>query len=212
MLRVDQEETQTKAAPGVAAAGGGRRWRRTGARRRCLLCVSPCQTSPSVAPVAPPSPTGAPCHTAEWIKRKHRQSRTRRGSSRWRRECDGVEGRPPQEMLVLLVRPDQPFCTHRGAPTGALGTVKWIKTRGKTKRTRRGSSRWRREAMASNRGAEEMLVVCVSLSHQPFCCTSRPPLTHRGALRPVKWIKTREERQNAPGVAAAAGGGREAMA
>ena len=45
--------------------------------------------------------------------------------------------------------------------------------------------------MASNRGAEEMLVVCVSLSHQPFCCTSRPPLTHRGALRTVKWIKTR---------------------
>ena len=46
--------------------------------------------------------------------------------------------------------------------------------------------------MASNRGAEEMLVVCVSLSDQPFC-TSRPPphATHRGALRTVKWIKTR---------------------
>ena len=59
-------------------------------------------------------------------------------------------------MLVVCVSlSDQPFCTSRPplTPRGALRTVKWIKTRGKTERTRRGSSRW--EAMASNRGATE---------------------------------------------------------
>ena len=76
---------------------------------------------------------------------------------------------------------------HR-APSGSRGNTD-------KSCTRRGS-RWRREAMASNRGAEEMLVVCVSLSDQPFCCTSRPPLTHRGAL-PHRGVD-QEETQTKP--------------